>query len=507
MHDRSESKSTNVATAFKVRCEGSQPTCKTCEIYQVECHYDKTPSMAQVVALAKRLQESEALIAKLQANRHDQAVSPTASEHHGPRVDKQGHQADADNTVYVTGSAASPRGQAPASTPSSSDVGALSYQNAISTAPLWPQLETAVTQTASNELTVDENGKVSYYGLTSAVYDPPATSDSPASSTVQTSISRQPTALARADLHSSISSCVREMTTWEEFALGNASLQTGIPRQIMGKLLHVYWTWVSPMFMWVFRPAFIRDMATGGPYYSEFLLTVICGHSAKYHDSTYADFLLTRARRLLGTAIQQPSSIPTVQALLQLSARDLAAGSISQAWVYSGIAFRMASDLGLQHSNGDIKGLGPVDIEARRRLFWGCYFWDKATSLYAGRLPAVTELLDPSSLDLLDTSTDHDAWTPYRDTAGDPLAQFDVYPHNQNNAVSCFVNSCRLAIIINDIVVQLYSKRSNRGMAEASLHDIKSRLELWRAESPAHLRYDVDNLPSVSPPPHIISQK
>ena len=119
---------------------------------------------------------------------------------------------------------------------------------------------------------------------------------------------------------------------------------------------------------------YIGDMATGGRYYSEFLLTVICAHSAKYQEGNAAEFLLTRARRLLGTAIQQPSSIPTVQALLQLSARDLAHGSISQAWVYSGIAFRMASDLGLQHSSKDVRGLNPVDLEIRRRLFWGCYF-------------------------------------------------------------------------------------------------------------------------------------
>ncbi len=119
-------------------------------------------------------------------------------------------------------------------------------------------------------------------------------------------------------------------------------------------------------------------MATGGRYYySEFLLMVMCGHAAKYQEVNCADFLLTRARRLLGTAIQQPSSIPTIQALLQLSARDLAHGSISQAWVYSGIAFRMASDLGLQHSSIDVKGLSSVDVEIRRRLFWGCYFWDK----------------------------------------------------------------------------------------------------------------------------------
>jgi hypothetical protein len=118
-------------------------------------------------------------------------------------------------------------------------------------------------------------------------------------------------------------------------------------------------------------------MATGGPYYSEFLLTVICAHAAKYQTEDCADLLLSRARHLLGTAITQPSSIPTVQALLQLSARELASGLISQSWVYSGVAFRMASDLGLQHSDPRIKSLAPFDREIRLRLYWSCYFWDK----------------------------------------------------------------------------------------------------------------------------------
>ncbi len=48
------------------------------------------------------------------------------------------------------------------------------------------------------------------------------------------------------------------MATWEEFALENASLQTGIPHKMLAKLLHLHWTWVAPMFMWVYRPAFIR---------------------------------------------------------------------------------------------------------------------------------------------------------------------------------------------------------------------------------------------------------
>jgi hypothetical protein len=119
------------------------------------------------------------------------------------------------------------------------------------------------------------------------------------------------------------------------------------------------------------------DMATGGRHYSEFLLTVICAHAGKYEDAKSAEMLSTRARALLGQAIQERSSIPTIQALLQLSAMELAQGSISQAWVYSGIAFRMASDLGLQHVSIQIKGLSLVDLEVRRRLYWSCYFWDK----------------------------------------------------------------------------------------------------------------------------------
>lgn len=122
------------------------------------------------------------------------------------------------------------------------------------------------------------------------------------------------------------------------------------------------------------------DMTTDGPYFSQFLLIVLCAHSARFQNRQIGDMLISRARLLLGTEIHRPSSIPTVQALLQLSARDLAFGSISQAWLYSGMAFRMVSDLGLHQSNAKMVELGHLsseDLEIRRRLFWSCYFWDK----------------------------------------------------------------------------------------------------------------------------------
>ncbi len=87
---------------------------------------------------------------------------------------------------------------------------------------------------------------------------------------------------------------------------------------------------------------------------------------------------------MLGTEMHRTSAITTVQALLQLSARDLAYGQTSQAWLYSGMAFRMVIDLGLHHSSGKILSLGNLnaeDLEIRRRLFWSCYFWDKYEAL------------------------------------------------------------------------------------------------------------------------------
>ena len=124
----------------------------------------------------------------------------------------------------------------------------------------------------------------------------------------------------------------------------------------------------------------VGDMTTNGPYYSPLLLTILCGHAARFNEGKIGDALISRARLLLGSEIHKPSSITTVQALLQLSARDLAYGQISQAWLYSGMAFRMVFDLGLHHSSGKILSLGHLnaeDLEIRRRLFWSCYFWDK----------------------------------------------------------------------------------------------------------------------------------
>lgn len=71
--------------------------------------------------------------------------------------------------------------------------------------------------------------------------------------------------------------------------------------------------------------------------------------------------------------------------------------------------------------------------------------------------------------------------------------------------MSSFENCFKLAVILNDIILHLYSRRGTTRTDEV-LRGIQTRLDDWRASSPPHLRYDPDNLPETCPPPHILTQ-
>jgi hypothetical protein len=216
--------------ARKIRCGGGQPSCKTCEIYNDECRYDKAPPMSQVMAMARRLQEAEETIANLrtrtEGNPHSRpslssqqaASAPTARPSHCDFF-----------PVPELGMTPGPSGTVPTRDPAALG---------------------SVGQPAS-PLSVDGNGGIQYYGPTSAVHDP--LQRQPESSITQASSASQEYS-SRTDIRSTLRDYAEESRIWEEFALGNASLQTGIPRHIIAKLLHVHWTWVSPMFMYVYRP-------------------------------------------------------------------------------------------------------------------------------------------------------------------------------------------------------------------------------------------------------------
>ena len=87
----------------------------------------------------------------------------------------------------------------------------------------------------------------------------------------------------------------------------------------------------------------------------------------------------------------------TCQALLLLGYREVGIGAMAQAWLYIGMAVRMAQDLGL-HKNADKWSntgktlFSQAELQERRRIWYGCVIMDKYISSYIG-MPTITSPL------------------------------------------------------------------------------------------------------------------
>lgn len=155
----------------------------------------------------------------------------------------------------------------------------------------------------------------------------------------------------------------------------------GVDPELGRHLLNLHWNRQHHSFLVTYRPAFMRDMACNGPYFSKILLNAIYYGASKFsprlelrkdpEDVRTAGWQFrNRVRDLLGQALDH-SEITTIQALLQMSNSLFALGDEqSAAWVYAGTAFRMLVDLGL-HVDAtllpNMHRLSEEDLEIRRR--------------------------------------------------------------------------------------------------------------------------------------------
>jgi hypothetical protein len=144
------------------------------------------------------------------------------------------------------------------------------------------------------------------------------------------------------------------------------------------------------------------------PHISRLLLLAIFSVAARYtstHDGDRppsentmwpaGDTYLGEAKRLLDSSYS--SSRPaTCQALLLMGYREIGIGAMAQAWLYVGMAIRMAQDLGIHksadrwtHSGSSL--FTPVELQERRRIWYACVIMDKYLSSYIGRPLSIYE--------------------------------------------------------------------------------------------------------------------
>ena len=152
-------------------------------------------------------------------------------------------------------------------------------------------------------------------------------------------------------------------------------------------LLSCHWNRQHHSYLITYRPAFMRDMACQGPYFSKLLLNAIYFGASKFSSrvETRSDpanvgtsgwAFRQRVKELLAPAMEK-SEVTTIQALLVMTRSLFALGEEkSAAWMYAGLAFRMMVDLGM-HIEGSSpftsEQLSDEDLEIRRRVFWAAF--------------------------------------------------------------------------------------------------------------------------------------
>jgi len=287
-------------------------------------------------------------------------------------------------------------------------------------------------------------------------------------------------------------------------------------------LLNIYWAWQAPLHNCVYRrsesrslellfavltsPGFFRDMVMKGPYYSDFLLFVIYSHASRHiqpSDPRYVvlqqgEIFLERAKLLLLDELKKDRpAVPTIQGLLILGGRQCAIGRNSEGWLYTGMAIRMITDLGLHLARRlPISATEPDDLETQKRLYLSAYAWDKSISLCLGRPPSLTSMPYPDHC-LYDKTDDLNPWQPFY------LGELEsVYAARACYNSSTFSHFVKLSTIINEAFKSVFGTKS-RHATFAQLMGIEAKLSNFSRQLPFELRMDENMAESSCPPPHI----
>ncbi|KAI0894318.1 fungal-specific transcription factor domain-containing protein [Annulohypoxylon nitens] len=179
------------------------------------------------------------------------------------------------------------------------------------------------------------------------------------------------------------------------------------PEPIISHLLELFWDWQVSHLLVVDREIFTRSRKawddSGGHgdrnFYTPCLLYSILSLASmispdrgvrRYSSPSGGppgELFCKRARALFELEMERPT-VTTVQAALILGSRYGAMVDNSLGWIYSGIAFRISSKLGLHLDCSRavaLEYMSPELAEVRATTFWGCFIEDNLFSAYCNR--------------------------------------------------------------------------------------------------------------------------
>ncbi|CAO3618632.1 unnamed protein product [Cunninghamella blakesleeana] len=175
------------------------------------------------------------------------------------------------------------------------------------------------------------------------------------------------------------------------------------PKPIVDHLIQLFFEKIYPSYPLFDPRIFMKEYREGK--HSEFLLLSILAVSSRFSDNpnvkeeppwNSGEKYAVKARPFLLAAIDEPN-IPNVQAIALLSLHEFGSARGPRSWMYTGLAIRMAMELGL-NKEPDIEQSFEqqnqsaekwTEQETKRRVFWVIFITDKLSSAATGRSSSI----------------------------------------------------------------------------------------------------------------------
>ncbi|KAG0144126.1 hypothetical protein CROQUDRAFT_47765 [Cronartium quercuum f. sp. fusiforme G11] len=325
--------------------------------------------------------------------------------------------------------------------------------------------------------------------------------------------------------------------------------------ETMVHLLEVYWTYVHPLVPVLYKPEFTAQFGkllttldsrqSGGdrnldwlaaltptpagdgneapirPVISIFLLLVMFSLAARYShissgppvDGEYwdaGDVYLAKAKKLLDYTYAN-GKLTTCQALVLFAYREIGIGAMAESWQYTGMAIRMAQDMGLFRDVDKwympVKQFTKEEKQTRKRVWWACVVLDKYVSTYIGRPMMIFERDYDTAFVSEDEPDEHELWKGLRPD-GSCIVNEGSEEEQRSHALSCFNRSASLSVLISRIIANLYAirLRVHGQSSDTLLALLDQNLAHWYLDLPSHLRYNPIAAPHArAPTPHLLT--
>ncbi|KAI9314717.1 fungal-specific transcription factor domain-containing protein [Dichotomocladium elegans] len=500
----------------KIKCDGGSPICSNCQAFSLECSYKDTtkkrgPPKGYIEAVESRLQKLESYLRDVAKDSDDPKARMLLEELNSPLetptgeiiksrpIRRNNHLSGLSGTLSPTQNespmslsqicfADSPPRSGSASGGGGGDIGG---ESTVPSSPDSPEDD------STGQLSMEENGQVRYLGKSSGYY------------LLQKSRTYQNGAFHFTGWGHKLSAPERRIAK----PLDPYELP---PKDLSHHLLNIYFEYFYPSLPLFYKKRLTSSLSSPLEPISPLLLNAIYAVASRVSPDprvrsdlaapdTAGEIFFERAKCLLDDYYDVPR-ISTVQALLLLSMHQHGTMKYVRGWLYSGMAFRMAQDLGL-HRNCDHWNVPPDERERRKRVFWCCFIIDRLTSAIYGR----TSTFEERDCDVPFPSVDDDLEEGEEQQRQHQAASPDA--HQKPRILETFVHFIKICDILGHVLRNVYYAKARHHASshhlEHVLAGLNRELTNWYNRLPPSLQYrlpDTEAGDMGKAPPLAISQ-